>query len=228
MRLKRSCLRSRSAISKAADSSSAATRKKALANEALTIKDTIAELKEEDKAAKGNLSTTIKNLTAQEKALTQLKSYTDAIAALKTQMKDLASQAAAAWKALQQTNISKLHDAAINAINTGSDATTLAAMQAQDTVAANAATLAGLQTTLTTAQNLAANSGGQTHLDALQQVKDAQAAIDAFYRTQTEQQLQDNITAATKKADDAQTAALAGLDQQTADYQHRLIISWGH
>jgi TP901 family phage tail tape measure protein len=207
---------------KAADSTSVAARRKALANQTLTIEEKIKELKEKDKSAKAGLAATIANLNLQTKNLTQLKSYTDAITTLRTQVKDLAAQAAQAWAAMQTTAINSTHDAAIAAINGGGDATTLAAMQAQDTVTQNAATLAGLQATLVTAQTLVAHSGGQTHLDALQQVKDAQAAIDAFNRQQVEQQLQDNITAATTRADDSQTIALNGLTQQTADYQASL------
>jgi hypothetical protein len=151
-----------------------------------------------------------------------LKTYKDAITSLRTQMAGLAQQAAQAWNALQTGKINKTHDAAIAAIAGGSDSTTLAAMQAQDVATANAQQLAGLQSTLATDQTLAAHSGGQTHVNALAQVQADQAAIDAFNRQQTENQLQANIDAATKKADDAQTIALNGLDAQTQDYQNGL------
>jgi hypothetical protein len=154
--------------------------------------------------------------------LTQLQNWQTAITSLRANVKGLAQQAAQAWNALQTGKINATHTAAINAIAGGPDATTLAAMQAQDVVTANAQQLSGLQSTLATDQALAAHSGGQTHVNALAQVQADQAAIDAFNRQQTENQLQANIDAATQKADDAQTIALNGLDAQTQDYQNGL------
>lgn len=207
---------------KAQDSSDISKRRKDLANQTLTIEEKIKKLKADDSAAKASLADQIKDLTVQQTNLTQLKNYKDAITSLKTQVDGLAQQAAQAWNAIQSGKISATHDAAIAAINGGADATTLAAMQSQDTANANAAQLASLQATLASDTTLANNSGGQTHLTALAQVKTDQAAIDAFNRQQTENQLQDNINAATKAADDAQTIAMNGLAQQTTDYQTSL------
>jgi hypothetical protein len=154
--------------------------------------------------------------------LTQYKAFKDAIANIRSSLKDLASQAAQTWRSIQEARINSAHDAAIAAINNSPAAQQLAAMQAQDAAQQAADQLASLQQAVTDAQFQVDHSGGQDHVDALNQLKQAQQALTDFQRQQDEQRLQDQIDTATKAADQTQQTALDGLDKQTADYQQSL------
>jgi hypothetical protein len=248
---------------KADDKTSAKDQRAKLAQQTLDIETKIKSIKGDDKAAKATLATTLKNITARITSLNQLKAFKDAITSIKVQTTDLASQAAAAWRTVQETAINTTHDATVAAataantaahaaIASGPDSTALAGLQATDaaeadanTMASNAQGLTDAQNALVAAQGLVAHSGGQAHVDAVaalpaavKAVKDAQDAIDAYARQKQEATLQasidaantladDTLTTATTTADNVAAAALAGLDQQQADYQAFLDAEMG-
>jgi hypothetical protein len=191
------------------------------------IEKKINALRADDKTAKQNLEHEIKALTVGQQQLQQLSDYKAAIASLKSQVTDLASQAAQAWNTLQTTKINATHDAAVAAINNSPAAQQLAALQAQDAADQNAQQLASLNSAISTDQFTIAHSAGQTQVDAQAQLVQDQDALTAYQRQQDEARLQDQITTATNAADATQTTALNGLDQQTADYQAALEDQMG-
>jgi hypothetical protein len=193
----------------------------------LTLEKQRKALKADDKTAKQNLANEIKTLGVGQQQLQQLQDYKTAIASLKAQVTDLASQAAQAWNALQQTKINATHDAAVAAINNGPAAQQLAALQAQDAADQNAQQLASLNGAIATDQFTIAHSAGQTQVDAQTQLLSDQDALTTYQRSQDEARLQDQITTATNAADATQTTALNGLDAQTTDYQNALQDQMG-
>jgi hypothetical protein len=144
--------------------------------------------------------------------LEQLKAFKGAISDIRKGLDQVAQSAADAFRTMREGEISKTHDAAIAAIGDSADAKELARLQADDAQKADAKTTKQLN------QDLAdAIKAGD-----VQAQQDAQDAIDAYSQQKREQQLTDNIAAATQQADDAQTAALNGLDKEVADFQSAL------
>lgn len=231
--------------------------RKTLANETLTIEQKIKALKAENKAAKvtakgqtalGQALQALKDFNVQAarakalakidlqiKNLTQLKTFSDAIAGLRTQLQGLGQQAAQAWQGIMSAGINNTHDVAtfkanaahVNALAALTPQTQqLAGMQAQDAIDQAEKQLDSLNKAVTAAQKqlaadqtLAAHSGGQTHIDALaavatdqQTLQDAQQAITDFQRQQDEQRLQDQINTQTTAADNALTTATQAAD----------------
>lgn len=199
------------------------------ASSASSVAQAVAALKDFDVQAKR--AAVLAKIDLKIKNLTQLKAFKDAIAGIKSQVKDLGSQAAQAWRTIQEGKINASHDATIKAIGNSADAQELAGLQAVDTQEQTANTIQSNQDALTqaNADYATALAGGDpvAIAAAVKSQQDAQQAITDFARTQREQKLQDDIDAATKAADDSQQTALNGLDAQTQDYQNALDAQLG-
>lgn len=147
--------------------------------------------------------------------LQALNAAKQTITDLKGSLKDLASQAGEAFATSRNAAIDAAHDAAYAAADNNPE---LAGLLAQDKKEQDDRSERDLKKAVTDAQTLVNNSGGQTHTDALQQLSDAQKDLDAFYRKQREDKIQDDIDAAKKSADGASDQAKAGVQAETDAY----------
>lgn len=177
----------------------ASTRKSALAD--------LKALNQEIARAK-----TLGKIDLQIKGKEQAIAFKNAIADIRKQLHDAARSAADAFRSMREKQINDAHDATISQINDSADAHELASLQKEDKDKQDAKTEKDLNKAL-------ADAIASGDKEAQQQAQDD---IDAYKRQKREEELQANLDAAKQKADDDQTTALSGLDQEVADFQSAL------
>lgn len=187
---------------------------KKTAKQGSDVRDAIKALRDFDKEAER--ARKLAAIDLKVKGLEQLKAFKAAVAAIKSSLHDMASEAAAAFRAMREKQIDDAHAAALVVIGNSADARELEALQAVDVAEQTAATVAQLDKDLADATAAGDEAA----------IKTAQDAITTYKRSKREEELTANLAAATQAADDAQTAAQGGLDKEEADYEasleHRL------
>jgi hypothetical protein len=190
------------------------------------VSDAIKALKDFDKEAAR--AKKLAAIDVQVKNLERLKAFKDAIAGIRTQVKDLAGQAAQAWRAIQEKRIDAEHDAALAYIDNSAPALELRSLQETDAAEQDKKTKEGLDQDYADAK--LALSTGTTKAekdDAEKKIKDAEDALEGYKRGKREAELAAWVENEKTKADKSQEKQKDGLDQQTADYQTALEAQLG-
>jgi hypothetical protein len=206
---------------------------KGLGDAKRSVQDAIKALREFDEQAAR--SQRFAGINVQVKGLDQLRNFKAAIQDVRSEVAGKLNDAVDKFRTNWESTTGKAIDAANAATLKGFDQTTdaivaqtaaaqeLARLRGVDDTAARAKEDADNAKALADAQFLVAHSGGKVHADALVQLADVQAQIDATARKRQEDVLEAQVASETAAIQDQRAQQRAALeDQMAADRQARM------